>query len=858
MRWLWYSFLGLVSLGMLGMIAGVFLFSYVISYYSRDLPAYDQLKDYEPPVLTRIYAGDGRLLAEYAEEKRVFVPVEAMPDIVKQSFIAAEDQNFYRHNGIDFKAIARAALRNIKNGGRPEGASTITQQVAKNFLLTNEVSYERKIREAILATRMERAMSKDRLLELYLNEIYLGQGSYGVAAASLNYFNKALEQLEIHEIAYLAALPKAPNNYHPVRRHDAALARRNWVIGRMLADNYITRAQAEQARAQPLSVIVRDELEAVSAPYFAEEVRREIIGRFGQEALYHGGLVVRTSLDARLQKIAETSLRNGLMAYDRRHGWRGPVQTLRDVNGWEDQLAAIGDPPGLLDHWRMAVVLSVTPAQAEIGIEDKTRGTIPLEDMKWARKALRGGALGEAVTSAAQVLKAGDVIMVEPVYGEGDTAENITHYSLRQIPAVNGGLIAIDPHTGRVLAMQGGWSYAVSEFNRATQATRQPGSAFKPFVYLAALEKGFTPSTLVLDAPFAIEQGPGLPLWRPTNYSNQFYGPTPIRVGIEKSRNLMTVRLAHYVGMEEVARIAKSFGVMEDMPTNLANSLGAWETTLLKLTTGYAQMVNGGRKLTPTLIDRVQDRQGQTVFLHDDRPCRNCGDLIEWQGQDVPPVPDTREQIADPRKVYQMVSILEGVVQRGTATRIRELDRPLAGKTGTTNDSKDTWFIGFSPDLTVGVFVGFDEPRNMGKRETGGSVCVPIFRDFMDEALRDEPAIPFRIPPGIRQVMVNPETGARAQPGDRRTIWEAFLVGTEPGDTNNFILDGSGLNVMRDFGAPPVSGYEDLYDGQNPYMDGDEAFGSQTYPQMPNPYMTGPAVPPPAEAGDTIGTGGLY
>ena len=793
MRILWYGFLALFSLGMLGLMAGVIGAVYLISQFGKDLPDYTSLKHYEPPVVTRVYAGDGRLMSEFAEEKRVFVPIDSIPDIVKQSFISAEDQNFYSHNGIDYVAIVRAMLKNIKNlgtGRRPEGASTITQQVAKNFLLTNEVSYKRKIREAILAFRMERAMSKDRILELYLNEIYLGGGTYGVAAASLYYFDKSLEELSIDEAAFLAALPKAPNNYHPVRQHDAALERRNWVISRLKHNNYITGDQADAARAEPLVMSDHSSSNIVSASYFAEEVRREIADRYGSDALYGGGLAVRTSIDPHLQNIAEVTLRDGIIDYDRRHGYRGPLDHWDDLENWQEKLTDFTPPAGKIDRWRLAVVLNVTHNNALIGFEDGRKGKLELRYLSWARKALPKGKRGAAPTSVTQVLSKGDVIMTEDVQVDGETV-----LGLRQIPEINGALIALDPHTGRILAMQGGWNFDASEFNRATQAKRQPGSAFKPFVYLAALDKGFTPATLVLDAPFVIDQGAGLGLWRPSNYTKEFYGPTPIRVGIEKSKNLMTVRLADFVGMDYIIKMAEKFGVQNDMKPLLANALGSGETTLLQLTAAYAQLVNGGKKINPTMIDRIQNRRGETIFIHDDRDCPDCGDLIEWNGQDVPELPDNRAQIADPRKAYQIVSMLEGVVKRGTGVRIRALGRPLAGKTGTTNASRDTWFIGFSPDLTVGVFVGFDEPKTLGKGETGSSVAVPIFRDFMAEALADTPSIPFRVPAGVRHVRINADTGARAKPEDERVIWEAFLSGTEPTD-DVYILDGKGISLM--------------------------------------------------------------
>lgn len=802
MKYLWYGFLGLFSLGFLGLIAVLVLVVGVINHYGSDLPDYKQLKDYEPPIVTRLYAGDGRLMAEFAQEKRVFMPIETFPDMVKNAFIAAEDKNFYTHPGVDFLAIARAVLFNLKHlgtGRRPIGASTITQQVAKNFLLTNEVSYERKIKEAILAQRMEKAMSKDRLLELYLNEIFLGSRAYGVAAAGLQYFNKSLDELTIAEAAYLAALPKAPNNYHPIRNHDAALERRNWVIGRMLEDGYITQAQAELAEISPLQMRARDDSKQVLAPFFAEEVRRELIAKYGKESLYGGGLAVRSTIDPKLQKIAEEALQNGLLAYDRRHGYRGPLTTFQNMAEWKEKLEAYKKPQAMLSTWALGVVQAAGNEAVRFSLLDGREGLILLEELKWAREYRdQGYARGPEITKASQVLGRGDVVMVEH--------KKDNHYYLRQIPEVQGAIIALDPHTGRILAMQGGWKYGTSEFNRATQAQRQPGSAFKPFVYLAALDNGFTPATLILDAPFVIEDRPGN-FWSPTNYSGEYYGPTPLRKGIEKSRNLMTVRLADYLGMEVIADYAKRFGIDDDMPPLLAHSLGAGETTPLKLTAAYGVLVNGGKKITPTFIDRIQDRYGKTIFRHDDRECYACGSLIRWKSQETPDLPDEREQIADPRTASQMVSIMEGVVQRGTGVRLRELNRPLAGKTGTTNESKDTWFVGFSPDLVAGVFVGFDEPRSLGKRETGSSVALPIFKEFMKEALEDEPLIPFRVPPGIRNVQINAENGTRASFDTKKTLWESFVTGTEPTE-DVYILDGNGISIMNsyvpedDFGNP--------------------------------------------------------
>jgi penicillin-binding protein 1A len=782
MKWFYRSLLALFSLGFLGLIAGVGLFAFIINHYGQDLPDHSQLQKYEPSIVTRIYAGDGGLLAEYAQEKRVFVPIQKTPELLKQAFLSAEDKNFYDHNGVDFYAIARAMVTNLRNygsGKRLIGASTITQQVAKNFLLTNEVSYERKVKEAILAMRMEKALSKDQLLELYLNEIFLGQRAYGVAAAAQIYFNKSLDELKIEEVAYLAALPKAPNNYHPTRRKDAATSRRNWVIQRMATDGYITQDEAEAAQLHPLTTHKRVTTSKIEADFFAEEVRRILKEKYGQQSLYQGGLAVRSSVDPKLQNIAVKVLRDGLSTYDKRHGWRGPVAHLKSIEKWSESLGKIAIPEGMLNEWRMGVVTEIKKTSAIIGFNENEKIDLKLDGVRWARKCLQDCyALGREIIKMDQVIKKGDVILVEEITQKTDT-EELKKWILRQIPKVQGALIALNPHTGRVLAMQGGWTQSASSFNRATQAQRQPGSAFKPFVYLAALDNGYTPSTLVLDAPFVHEQAPG-DFWRPTNYSNKYYGPSTIRMGVEKSRNLMTVRLADKIGMDKIIDYAQKFGIADNMKPFLSYALGANETTLLRLTSAYGMLVNGGKKITPTFIDRIQNRHGETIFSYDTRPCANCGDLIRWDRQTTPIPTDSREQIADEKTAYQIVSILEGVVERGTARRLKSLGRPLAGKTGTTNKSKDTWFIGFSPDLVVGVFVGFDDPKSLGKRETGSSVAAPIWGAFMKEALKGTPPTPFRVPPGIKNVRVNYKTGRLASASDKDVIWESFVKGTEP------------------------------------------------------------------------------
>ena len=777
---------------------------YVLYQYGRDLPDYQQLADYEPPTVTRVHAGDGRLLAEYAREKRMFVPISAMPKPLIHAFLSAEDKSFYSHPGVDAVGVLRAVVMNLKGMGRdrrPVGGSTITQQVAKNFLLSNEVTLDRKIKEAILAFRIERAFTKDRILELYLNEIYLGLGSYGVAAAALNYFNKSLDELTLPEASYLAALPKAPNNYHPLRQPEAAVSRRNWVIERMREDGYIEEQEAELLKAKPLTMRPRSDTEFVRADYFTEEVRREMLSRYGETALYEGGLSVRTTLDPHLQAIAERALKQGLIAYDRRHGWRGPLSRIPIERDWAERLSRV-QAPVALDPWRLAVVLALSETRAEIGLANGARGYVPFDEMKWARPWREDQRVGGGVDEPDDVVEIGDVIAVEAL-SEGPSGA----FGLRQIPEVDGALIAIDPHTGRVLAMVGGYSMAASQFNRATQALRQPGSAFKAIVYTAALENGFTPSSLILDGPFVIDQGSGLGKWKPANYTRKFYGPSTLRLGIEKSRNLMTVRLAQHIGMEAVAVYAQRLGVVDDMPRTLAMALGASETTLLRLTTAYAMLVNGGKRITPTLIDRIQDRRGRTIYRHDRRPCAECR-VSAWEQAREPRVPDDREQVLAAATAYQMVSLLQGVVQRGTGRGVKAVGKPIAGKTGTTNDNRDSWFIGFSPDLAAGVYVGFDAPRTLGRRETGASVAAPLFRDFMAEALRHEPAIPFRVPPGVRLVRVDPATGLPAGPAQTKVILEAFKLGTEPSGERT-VLDGSGSFAAA--GMTPRDGTGGLY-----------------------------------------------
>jgi len=797
-------------LTMLGIFAAGAALVWVFYEYGRELPDYRQLADYEPSVMSRVYAGDGRLIEEYAVEGRVFVPFDAIPQRIVDAFLSAEDKTFYSHPGLDFFGIARAVVTNVEaqfTDRRMVGASTITQQVAKNFLLTNEYSLDRKIKEAILALRIEQTYSKDHILELYLNEIYLGFGSYGVAAAAMNYFNKSLDELTLSEAAFLAGLPKAPNNYHPIRRPEAARDRRDYVINRMLDDGNVSIGEATAARGERILVRRRDETEYVlGGDYFAEAVRRDLQQQFGTDTLYRGGLAVRTSLEPDLQAIADKVLRKGLIEYDRRHGWRGPLARMAVGGGWAERLRDFDAPVGALDPWEVAVVRKVNDSNAELVFRDARLGTLPLEELKWARQWREDQKLGPRVDRVDQVVTEGDIIFVEAVdSGTEGTAYPADTYSLRQIPDISGALVAMDPRTGRVLAMTGGFSYDMSEFNRASQALRQPGSSFKPFVYLAALDNGYTPSTLVLDAPFVIDQGPGLPKWKPKNYSGRYYGESTLRTGIEKSQNLMTVRLAQAVGMEIIGEYARRFGIVDDLPTNLSASLGSQETTLLDLTAAYAMLVNGGKEIEPRLIDRVQDRNGVTIVRSDSRECEDC--LSEnWERTYPPQLPDLRRQLTDPASAYQMVSILQGAVESGTGRRVAAVGKPLAGKTGTSNDGFDTWFLGFSPNLAVGVFVGFDDPRTLGNNETGSTVASPIFRDFMDEALKNEPATPFRVPENIVLVRVDPDTGLVAPPGNRGFILEAFKPGTAPSRKTAVVGGNAAISFGTDTETQPAAG----------------------------------------------------
>jgi penicillin-binding protein 1A len=803
-------FLGfLFAAGTILFIAGVAGAAGLLWHYSKDLPDYSQLQDYEPAVMTRVHASDGSLLAEYAKERRLYLPIQAIPKLVTNAFVAAEDKNFYQHPGVDIQGIARAGvlyLENYGRGGHPQGASTITQQVAKNFLLTNEVSFDRKIKEALLALRIERTYSKQKILELYLNEIYLGFGAYGVAAASLLYFDKSVHELTIAQAAYLAALPKGPNNYNPFRRHDAAIERRNYVIDRMAEDGYITQEAADQAKKAPLDVTVRPTgAHIFAAEYFAEEVRRYLYDNYGEKKLYEGGLSVRTTLDPKLQLVARQTMVNGLINFDESTGYRGAVTTI-DVSGdWGVKLAdvkALDD----ITPWRMAVVLQVDDQSARIGLQpardpsgavtkDREIGLVPLDGVKWAKPATGPGA-GKAIQKVSQVLAAGDVIYVDPLEQQGQ-------YRLRQVPEISGAMVVMDPHTGRVLAMVGGFSFDQSQFNRATQALRQPGSSFKPIVYAAALDNGYTPSTIVMDAPIEIDMGQGGGIWRPENYGGKFFGPSTLRFGLEQSRNVMTVRLAQDLGMPLIAEYAKRFGIYDELPPYLSYALGAGETTVMRMVTAYSMFDNGGRRVIPTMIDRIQDRYGHTIYRHDQRECQGC-DAKTWSTE--PTLVDRREQVIDPMTAYQITSLMEGVVQRGTATVVRDVGKPIAGKTGTTNDEKDVWFVGYSPDIVCGVYLGYDKPRHIGRLATGGHLAAPVVRDFLKVALADKPPIPFTVPPGIKLIRVDAHSGMRAGPGDPKVILEAFKPGTAPPDSYSVIGADTANGAPVSQQAPPDAG----------------------------------------------------
>ncbi|GIK49582.1 MAG: penicillin-binding protein [Alphaproteobacteria bacterium] len=777
----------LLGVGVLIVVGFLAVVGFIVAAL-QGLPSLSDLQDYQPPVSSRVHAGDGALVAEFAEEQRVFVPIEQIPDHVKNAFIAVEDARFFEHSGLDYQGLARAVLRiplDVIRGRRIQGASTITQQVAGNMLTGRASSCDgmfcaiwTKLREGLVAQRIERVLDKERILELYLNEIYLGNRAYGVAAASLNYFDKPLSELTVSEAAYLAILPKGPANYQLPRHRERAIDRRNYAIGRMLERGYITEAQAAEARAADLTTTNRlsgDQF--VAASHFVEEIRRQVQNQYGADALLRGGLSIRSTLDTRLQLAAARALRQGLEEYDRRRAWRGPLGAGDPAGDVPAQLRETRRPPAL-SNWVRAMVTRVAGGAITLTDENGETGRLSNDDAQWAAQAAR--------RNRELALASGAVVYALRTSNGG--------YRLKQIPEIQGALVAMDPHTGRVLAMVGGYSLEQSTgLNRATQALRQPGSSFKPIVYASALDYGLTPATLIDDGPLAIEAGDGTN-WSPENYTREFYGPTTLRRGLELSRNAMTARIAYEMGPERVLEYGRRLGVYDERTRPVFSlALGAGETTVLRMTTAYGMFVNGGRWIQPVVIDRIQDRTGRSVFRRDQRECPNCN--AEWRsGMRAPTLPDTRQQVIDPVTAYQIVSMAEGVVLRGTATSVAALGYPLAGKTGTTNDYKDAWFIGFSPDLVVGIWAGFDTPRDMGEGETGGRIAAPIFRDFMRVALEDTQPMPFRIPAGVRLVRIDSMTGGLPTAATATTILEAFRPGTEPtaaASSSPFIFGGT-------------------------------------------------------------------
>ncbi len=762
----------------LGILISLFFIFSAFWYFSHDLPDYKKLSSYEPSVLSRVYDDKGQLIAEYALEKRLFIPYESIPNRVIYSFLSAEDKNFFDHPGIDARGVTRAFIRNIKNiltNKRLEGASTITQQVAKNFLLTNEVSLKRKIKEAILAFRIEKAYTKERILELYLNEIYLGQGTYGVASASLEYFNKSVKELNYKEAALLAALPKAPSKYNPYKSKSLAKVRRNLVLNNLKENGYISNKDYKKFIKEKITLNKRKISLIKEAKSFTEEVRRIVKTDYGFKKLYSEGLSISTPLSGKYQIAALDSLRFGIEAYDKRKGWRGPITNTQSENGWKDKIKKLQIDETL--KWKIAEVIQINTNETKIKIIDNNlEDKIFFNNLNWTRKK-----------NFEELFDIGDLIFVKQ--------NNKGNWILKQLPLVNGSIVVIDPKNGKVKALVGGYSFVSSEFNRATQAKRQPGSAFKPIVYSAALENGFLPNSLILDAPFVSKQGEGLKNWKPENYGKKFYGPSTLRKGIEKSRNLMTVRVAQNVGFEKISEISKKLGVYDKVPELLSVSLGSNETTLLKLTTAYCSFVNGGKKVRPTLINRIQDRRGKTIFNSEKGECIGCDKiLIEEEKIFRPKIIDNFEQVLSKETAYQINSMLEGVVQRGTGKKLKNLNLPISGKTGTTNDNFDAWFIGSTSDLTIGVYIGFDSPKSLGKFETGSKVALPIFKKFVETAVYREEMKNFKVPETINFFPINYDTGKSAKFNDPKSIIEAF----KENDSKEIVLKNLSLGKKRD------------------------------------------------------------
>jgi len=743
-----YLFLGI------SLLTVIVIFS-ILWTFSNNIPDYKFLKNYKPPVSSKMYSGNGDLVADFSKEKRIFVPYSAIPSNVINAFLSAEDKNFFTHPGVDAKGVLRATFNNVTNimtSKRLEGASTITQQVAKNFLLTNEVSINRKIKEAILAFRIERALNKERILELYLNQIYLGSGAYGVAAASLEYFDKSIKELNYAEAALLAALPKAPSKYNPYNNIDLAKFRRDLVLKNLNQNNFLSFEKYNEYKNQNIKLKKKQKIYLEDAQYYIEDVRKNIIDKLTYEKVYKQGYNINTPINLNLQKIATESLRNGLIAYDQRKGWRGPITNIKYDDDWHKNI----DKKYKLENsinWEIAIVKEISQFQTKIETVDKLSGIIKYNEISWTKKEFE------------DLLKVGDLIYVKKVKDN--------HYSLKQLPTINGGIVVMDPYTGRVLALSGGFSFKSSEFNRTTQALRQPGSAFKPFVYALALENKYTPSSLVLDAPLVLDQGVDLKKWKPENYGKKFYGPSTLRVGLEKSRNLMTVRIAQNLGVDKLARFSKELKIYDDPEELLSISLGSAETTLLNLTSAYSSFVNGGKLISPIIIDRIQDSEGNTIINNENRKCKNC-DKISYTGKDYPQIVDNYEQVISEQTAYQVTTILEGVIKRGTGKKLRDLQLNLAGKTGTTNENTDAWFIGFTSNLVIGVYVGMDNPKPLGKFETGSKAALPIFREFIEKSVKKSDARPFKVPEKMTLMVVDPLTGEKAKFNSKNTIIEAY------------------------------------------------------------------------------------
>jgi penicillin-binding protein 1A len=744
------TFILLLSIGLLSL----FSILTVLWAFSNNLPDYKFLKNYKPPVSSKVYSGDGELVNDFSSEKRIFVPYNSISKKVINSFLSAEDKNFFSHPGVDAKGVLRAVINNITNivaSRRLEGASTITQQVAKNFLLTNEVSLNRKIKEAILAFRIERALSKERILELYLNQIYLGEGTYGVASASLEYFDKSISELNYDEAALLAALPKAPSRYNPYKNIKLAKFRRDLVINNLFENNYISKKKQEEFLSKKIILKKRKKIFTEDTSYYVEDIRKNVIEKLGYDKVYKQGLNISTPINIKLQKIASESLRQGLIEYDKRKGWRGPLTNFKKLEKWNQKIEEFKLEKSI--NWNLAIIKKINKFSIVIETDYQKEGIINYENISWIKKDFK------------EIFKIGDVVYVENI--------NKNIFALRQLPLANGGIVIMDPFTGRILALSGGFSFKKSEFNRATQALRQPGSAFKPFIYALALENGYTPSTLILDAPLVLEQGIDLKMWKPENYGKKFYGPSTLRMGLEKSRNLMTVRIAQDLGLKKIVNFSKKLGIYENPSELLSISLGSAETTLLRLTSAYSSFINGGKLVKPIMIDRIQDSEGNTIFNNEMRECIDC-DQISHLSDNYPKIEDKFEQIFSPETAYQMTSILEGTVQNGTGKNLKDLNLDLAGKTGTTNGNTDTWFIGFTSKLAVGVYVGSDNPKPLGKYETGAKTALPIFKSFIKKAVKKEDARPFKVAKNILMKVIDPVTGKKAEIGTRNTIIEAY------------------------------------------------------------------------------------